>query len=510
MDEKIKNDLAGINAERGKIVLLSSTVISPSTIKLINEFGAQCSNFSWIQYDPISFSAILEANQKCFGKAVIPDYHFQNADLVVSFNADFLGTWLAPVHFIPGYTSRRVPGHGQKEMNRHIHFESGMSLTGSNADVRIKIKPSEEKVILAELYNSIAGKLNSATYGQSACRLDMSELADKLIEAGGRSILISGTNDQDIQIIVNGINSLLGNYSECIDLDNHLKLTSGIDSEIEKLVDDLNSGNVSALLMYNINPLYDYPHPDKLLAGIKKTELTINMTVSRNETAGMLKFECPVNHYLESWDDAEVMPGLLSLSQPCINPLFNTRSFQDSLMKWSGKTGSYHDYLKEQWEKEYFPFSGQAAFVNFWNDCLGKGIMNIRSEGKGTIQFNKTVLEEALRSDTGMNHEGYEVILSESLAIGTGRHANNPWLMELPDPVSRICWDNYASISPADAEKMGIKSNQIIKISEKLSIPAFIQPGQAEGTVSIALGYGHTGSGPVADNVGVNVYPFIQ
>ena len=198
-------------------------------------------------------------------------------------------------------------------------------------------------------------ELGVSRFNDVTFKEDLSELADNLVKSKGRSIVVSGTNNVDIQIIVNAINSLLGNYSECIDLNNNLNIASGIDSKMEDLVNDLNSGKIKALLMYNVNPVYDYPDSDKFLAGLKKADLTVNMAVALNETVGNAKYECPVNHYLESWDDAEIIPGQLSLSQPCINPIFNTRSFQDSLLKWSGSKIPYHDYIMKNWEKEYFP-----------------------------------------------------------------------------------------------------------------------------------------------------------
>ena len=243
------------------------------------EFGTGFKNFRWVQYDAVSYSAILEANSLCFGKAVLPDYHFGNARLVVSVNADFLGTWVSPVHFIPGYVSRRKLDNGEKDIIRHIHFESGMSLTGSNADKRIKIKPSEEKALLIDLYNRVAEKPGADKFPGVKHKEDLSELADNLIASKGRSIVISGTNNVDIQIIVNGINTILGNYTDCIDLNNSINIASGIDWKMESLVTDLNAGKVNALLMYNVNPAYDWHDSDKFLAGLNNTELTINMAV---------------------------------------------------------------------------------------------------------------------------------------------------------------------------------------------------------------------------------------
>jgi len=395
-------------------------------------------------------------------------------------------------------------------MLRHIHFESGMSLTGSNADKRIRIKPSEEKLLLSELYNRIAEKTGGQVFPGITTSKDLSELAGNLLASKGRSIVLSGTNNVEIQIIVNGINTLLGNYTDCIDLNHNLNIAAGIDSRTEELVNDMNAGRIKALFMYNVNPVYDYPDSDKFLSGLKNTGLTVNMTGSLNETVGNTKYECPVHHFLESWDDAEIIPGQLSLSQPCINPLFNTRSFQDSLLKWSGNSTSWHEYIMANWEKEFFPKSDLPGFRNFWDVSLGNGVFSYNISESKPFLFNKEGLTRAMNSGENTVTDGYEVILNESIALGNGIHANNPWLMELPDPVSRHCWDNVAAVSPADAVKLGIQTGHLIKITDGLILPAFIQPGQAGGTVSVALGYGHTNSGPVANNVGINVYPFVR
>ncbi len=532
IDEQIIGDLTMINAEGGAVVLLTSTIISPSTIKLINEFGSRFKNFRWVQYDALSYSSILEANSLCFGKRVIPDYNFEQSDLVVSVNADFLGTWVAPVHFISKYVARRKLNNGEKSMLRHIHYESGMSLTGSNADVRRKIRPSEEKILLTDLYNRIAagigagssagidgrtgGGIDGRTGGGSAAgrlpgpsfREDLTPLAESLLASRGRAIVVSGTNNTEIQIIVNAINAMLGNYSGCIDLNRDLKVAAGSDSEMETLANELSEGKVKALLMYNVNPLYDWANPDKFLNGITNTALTVNMAVALNETVGKAKFECPVHHYLESWNDAEIVPGQLGLTQPAIHPLFNTRSFQESLLKWSGNPATWHDYIVANWEKSYFPESDHSSFREFWNSSLGNGLFTYSVKGDNYSPFDRRALLKVTEPTDNLSPDQYEVILCETIAMGTGIYANNPWLMELPDPVTRHCWDNVASLSPTDAERLGVENGHLLKVGEQLLLPAFIQPGQAEGTISVALGYGHTNAGPVANEIGVNLYPF--
>ncbi len=510
VDAKIISALSEINSRDGMIVLLTSSIISPSTIKLITEFGDRFRNFKWIQYDSVSYSAIMEANDICFGKPVIPDYHLQNASVVVSVNADFLGSWIAPVHFIPGYAAGRKLDNGEKDMLKHIQFESGMSLTGANADIRKEIRPSEEKILLTDLYNKIADRTAAEKFPGIPFKEDLNDLADLLVASKGKSIVVSGANDVEVQIIVNGINNLLGSYGECIDLNNNLNIASGIDSKMEGLVDDLNIGKVKALLTYNVNPVYDYPEADKFLNGLKNTELTVNMSVKLNETYGKCRFECPVNHFLESWDDAEIIPGQLTLSQPCINPIFDTRQFQDSLLKWSGSTIIYHDYLITNWKKSFFPSSDFTDSEKFWNTVLGNGVYSYTIKAPKPISFQKDGLFKALKGQTGIPAGGFEIVITESVSIGNGIHSNNPWLMELPDPVSRQCWENVAAISRSDAKKLNLFMGSLVKLADGLILPAFIQPGQAEGTISVALGYGHTNSGPVCNGIGVNLYPFIK
>ena len=510
VDSEIIAALNKINNEGGQIVLLTSSILSPSTKKLIQEFGAKFSNFKWVQYDAVSFSGILEANDEVFGKKVIPNLHFENAKTVVSLNADFLGSWLAPTHFIASYTSRRKLHQGQKDMLRHYHFESGMSLTGSNADQRIPIRPSQEKIVLANIYNKIASALGKEVFDVPVCEIDLEAICAELIANKGKSIVVSGTNDKRIQLIVNAINLLLGNYNDCIDLTNSLNISSSVDSEMEELSQNLINDKVSALLVYNVNPAYDYPNSEALIASIGKLKLSVNLSSELNEMSGICQYDCPVHHVLESWDDAEITPGNLSLSQPCIHPIFDTRAFQDSLLKWSGSEIKYHDYIQDNWKKTFFGPLGQSNFEEFWIKSLKEGVFTFKAPELKSPEIKLETIGAAIESTDGGQKAGFEVMFYSSVSIGNGKHGNNPWLMELPDPVAKLCWDNVASISPMDAQELGIATGDVIKLGDNFKIPAFVQPGQAKGTVSIAIGYGHSNAGKVADKVGVNVYPFIK
>lgn len=506
-DSEIKSALDSINRAGGKIVLLTPTILSPTTRRIIREFGDKFGNFSWVRYNAFSYSAIRQANQEIFGKDVIPDLKFAKAGIIVALNADFLGSWLAPVHFIPSYTKGRNPGNGPGEMVKHFQLESGMSLTGSNADIRIPIRPSQEKLILANIYNKIASREGKEVSEVPLCDIDLEEMVDDLLKNKGKSIVVSGTNDLDIQRIIIGINLLLGNYGECIDMDYPLNLSQGNDNEMETLAEEIKSSRIDALLVYDVNPAYDYYSPDTFIGQIKNLKLSVNISCEQNEMTGVCTYDLPAHHYLESWNDYEIIPGNLSLSQPCIHPIFDTRSFQDNLLNWMGKDELYSDYLKEKWKEQYFPYSKIEGFEAFWKGSLRDGVFGYKPDLEGQTIIHTEPLILALQNVDLPQKEGFEVVFYSSVALANGKHANNPWLMELPDPVGKFCWENVLCISPSDAETAGISTGDVIKLGDTLKVPAFVQPGQAAGTLSVALGYGHTRLGKVADHAGVNVYP---
>ena len=292
-DEEIIAQLATLKSQGGKVVLLSSTIISPSTRDVIRKFAEKQSNVEWIQYDPVSASGILEANKKSFGTAFISDYRFKQAKVVVSFGADFLGSWLSTVEYTKGYTAARQLQDGRKEMLRHYQFESGLTLSGSNADVRFPIKPSEEGAIVLALYNAVAKAKGGQVLSGVQSSVDVSELAKDLLENEKQSIVISGSNDVNIQLLVNGINQLLGNYGQTIGLENPLLTKQGIDQDTDRLLSDLKAGNVKTLLVWNANPVYDHPKGKEFAEGIKKTGLSVSFSERPDETTALCQYVLP-------------------------------------------------------------------------------------------------------------------------------------------------------------------------------------------------------------------------
>ncbi len=512
LDKEITDKLQKISDTNGRIVLLTPTIFSPSTEAVISAFLRKYSGSEWVQFDAISYSAILEANRISFGKQVIPDYRFDKADLIVSFGADFLGSWLLPVQYIEQFSSGRVP---EKEMKYLIQLESNMSLTGSNADKRIQIRPSQEPLILLNIYKQIAKEVENRNIDVPASPVDVDEISKKLLQSKGKSIVISRSNDKEIQLLVNEINTLLGNIGQTILFNTFLRTHQALDSDMEVLVGKMNKGSVNAILIWNVNPAFAYHDRDAFAEGLKKVDLRISLSGAPDETNSLVQYICPDHHYLESWNDAEPTKDHFSLMQPSINHIFDTRQPADSLLKWTGSVKSFYDIIKAYWIENMMPRQTEFSDPSvFFDNTLQRGIfepVTLRSE-RFENQNKRTSLPFDPASIINMGNPGTnvtEIIFYESVALGEGRQANNPWLQELPDPITRICWDNYASVSPEQARKYDLHEDDVIKIGET-ELPVHIQPGQAYGTIGVALGYGRSICGKVGKNVGTYVWKMIK
>jgi molybdopterin-containing oxidoreductase family iron-sulfur binding subunit len=506
-DTEISSALKKINQSGKDIVLLSSTIFSPSTLKAWDKFKSSFPKARIIYADGISYSGMVNAHKEAIGKTGIPYPLFDKADVVVSFGADFLGTWLFPTEFTLAYVSKRKVEKGKSKMSRHIQFESNLSLTGSNADERFTIKPSEEPEVLASLYNLIASKLGgeSIKTGHISTELKLEKIAAELLGNKAKSIVISGSNDPEVQKIVIGINKLLDNYGNTFDIRRPILTKQGSDYELFELVDDMKSGKIGALFFYHSNPCHEYDEGSQFIQALAGVDLKVSFSGYPNETLPQCDFVCPDHHFLESWNDFEPRKGLYSIAQPCIHPIFDTRHMQESLLTWAGMDfPKWDSWLKDTWEKEIFPKQKEIAdFDSFWINSLRNGCIETSEDEKLSISSNVPVdsVDNASKS--------LELQLVQPLTISSGFHSNNPWLQELPDPISRVTWDNYASVSPKLARELNLKTGDVIRISNKFEIPVVEQPGQAYDVISIGLNYGRTMAGKVAEEVGVDMYPFV-
>jgi MoCo/4Fe-4S cofactor protein with predicted Tat translocation signal len=505
-DEKIIKQFEAISASGDEIAILSSSIISPSMKQAIKDFQQKYPSTKWVVYDAVSFSAMLEANKECFGQAIIPTYDFGKAELILSFNADFLGNWLSSIEYTKAYSLKRKL-NGEDSMSKHIQFETNMSLTGSNADQRHIIKPSDEGKILLALYNELAAAIGVNQFELIASPIDVEPFASALLQNKGKSLVISGSNNLNTQLLVNAINQLLGNYGQTIDLNSPLNIRQGIDKDMYELVERMNQGIVKALMVMDCNPVYSYYDSKRFMEGLKKVPLGISFAAINDETAKNMQFVCPEDNYLEAWGDAEPVKNSFSLAQPTISRLFDTRSTAESLLKWSGKEINKYDYIKNYWEENIFPLQDKyPVFEKFWAQSLHDGVFEIETESSAQPKFSKPQLKiNANGDDTGL-----ELLLYQTIAIGDGKHANNPWLQELPDPITKATWDNYVNVSPAYAEKHQLKQEDVVSVNGMMELPILIQPGHCNEAISIALGYGRTSAGQVADGIGKNAFELVN
>jgi len=521
LDKAVKQELAGAK----NVKVLSNSIISPSAISALNELspkgevneeGIVLENNMLVSYDTISYSGIIEANNESFGKKVIPSYNFEKAKTIVSVGADFMGNWLDTQMYIKDYAEARKPDN--KWMSKHFQFEANMSLTGSNADVRTPIKPSQYGLVLAVLLNNVGGA-GAKTTGDKHLDHQIAEAAKDLKASKGESIVVSGSNDKSTQVIVNAINNQLGNYGKTIDLNIHSNTKQGVDSEVAALIADMEAGKVDALIINGIDPVFTIGASFK--KALAKVKTTVCFATKMNETAEACKYVAATNHQLESWSDAEPVKGHFSLGQPTISPLFDTRQAEESMLVWAGVSTSYDDYLKEFWEKNIFTQQTKNLFFSdFWNKTLHDGVLDVAvAAPEMALTFNGNVSKDVAAVSKKSKEAEFEIELTQNMAVGAGSGADNPWLQEMPDPMTKITWENYVTMNPAQMEEKGYNTQfgqreamQVVNVTVNgktiEGLPVVPQPGQARGTVGVALGYGkHVGN--QEEISGQNAYPLV-
>ncbi|MDT4830068.1 cytochrome c nitrite reductase, Fe-S protein [compost metagenome] len=399
-------------------------------------------------------------------------------------------------------------------MSRHFQFETGMSLTGTNADTRVPLKLSEEGPALITLYNAITGAslpgaaLPNNVTADKALKL----VAKELLQNKGKSLVVSGSNDVSTQILVNAINAAIGSYGTTIDLDHPNKRFEGNDAEFAEFINEMNRGEVAAVFFLDSNPAYDASNAKAFTDALTKVALKVSFSDREDETADLCDVIAITPNYLESWGDANTYDGTYAVVQPTINPVFNSRQAEQSLLIWSDNTvQDYYQYVRNNWEKNILP-----AFGKSWNELLQTGIFTSTAKPAGSYQFNLSldaVAASILASSKALQKD-IELHIYESVPMRDGKHGNNAFLHELPDPVSKVTWDNYVALAPKQAEKLGYKEFDILTVKGEngytIDLPLLIQPGQAMGTASVALGYGRTKVGKAGNNVGKNAFPFLS
>ncbi len=582
VDAAIGKNLSSLSNGGKQIVILSSSIISPSTRAVVAEFSAKYPTAKHVQYDAVSYSALSNANNKVFGKKVVSSYDFSKASkVIVGIACDFLGNWLSPVEFANGYAKNRKVTSEKKEMSKHYHFEANLSLTGANADERFMIKPSEIGKVVVMLYNEVAkvtggSSVSSSTTTNAVANAAVSKIAKQLADAKGESLVVCGLNDNDVQTLVNGINKMLDNYGKTVDVDMPMNTKQGDDKDFATLIEDMNASKVGAILFYNTNPIYTASAKSGFADALAKVGLKVSFALSKDETAQLCDYVCPDNHWLESWGDANPKRGQYSLQQPTISQLFvqpkheGTRQSQDTLLAWAGVKSDYLTYLQAYWQNHVYTRQGKFGnFFDFWSNSLHDGVLKINvskteevviapmakdSSGKplmtGIASVTESIMDSVVAPKAELKTElkevpasttneivvdynasaskavaaksgTWEITVYEKISLGNGNQSNNPWLHELPDPISKVTWDNYITMHPEDVKSQGFNemlrqdieaSLATLKVNGiQVELPVIPQPGQAKGTIGVAIGYGRkVEEFKVANGLGQNAFQFLS
>lgn len=535
IDKDILKKLNSALAAGKEIAIIANSIQSPTQTKLFNEFQAKYPTSKVYSFDLFNNQNKIKSWELCYGSRNIPNVDIAAADVILSLEFDFLGSDKNSVENIRQFASRRDIEHADK-FNRLYTVEGGFSATGLNADYRMRLNPLHQLdfvlTIINEIYKSNAANLELPELRNLASSYSSSTFAEKsgindgkikllindLIKSKGKSIVMAGDSlPVEVHIAVNLLNEILGN-SVLYNLSNYIpefvQLSS--EEEVKNLIDKMKSGNVAVLIHFDSNPVYHFPPKLGYEAAMKKVPTIIAMTSIENESSEFAHYLLPINHDLESWGIYQIRSSFLSLQQPVISPIYKTRQKEAVLLNWTYAKPEdyshdiYHKYLMSWVESDIYPMLNVVSdFKKFWYSSLHDGIINL-PQAALSLAFNP-LAATSIKSTPQVS--GYTLHLTNNCTIGNGEYANNGWLQEMPHPVSKVTWDNYAAIAPQTAKELGLKNNDLIEISvpgTSARLPVLVQPGLAEKLISAELGWGRRKAGTIGSNVGVNLIPMLN
>lgn len=528
VDKEAVQQLAGCLRDGKQIVLVSGRITSPTTMRLIADFTAAFPTTKLMVYDRLHDDNRRRAWERCYGTAAVPAIRWEAARVIVTLEADILGTEGFTVEQTRAFAAGRDVGRPD-DFLRLYAVEGTMSLTGTNADHRIRLRPDAHLELVLALIHAVAARKKTPVAGVPAGRglaalaashgvkaEILEQMVDDLVAARGRGIVYAGAaHDEDLHAAVHVLNEMLGNAAL------YAAGAPAVGPEVSPvtawsgLVADMNAGRVGFIAHLGVNPVYHLPHGLGYAAALKAVPFSVAMTEAENETAQLCTYMLPVHTMFEGWGDHSVRAGVLSLQQPVVAPLYASRQTESILLHWLSASGPYdeagwRDYLKKRWETVVHPASAAAgAFAAFWHGALHDGIITVNADAA-----ERPALRSGVLAAVRIASPPTDVLVHVQPApyIGDGAFANNGWLQELPHPVSKIVWDNYAAMAPATAGRLGVASNDLVTVttaSGTVTLPVFLQPGTAENMIAVALGYGRVNAGPVGSGVGTNVTPLL-
>jgi len=523
VDEEIFLALSTIGGR--EIAIITKEIVSPTQDEVLKDFIKEYPTTKVYSFEQFNENIRNSAWKKCYGSSNFPFIKWNEAEVVVSLEADFLGAGSNRVENTRLFTERKDIMN--KKFNRLYSVESNLSLTGMNADYRLMLRPDVQYSFVMAIINTLQKKniitnsINASAFSLAKLARDfgLSEktlyhLVNDLSKNKGKAIIYAGDHlPENVHIAVNLLNEELGN-SKLYDTDHSKVNVRNLSSfnEFNNLIDKMNASAVGVVIHFDSNPVYNLPADFNYAEALQNVDEVITVTEVENESSGLSNHILPIHNNFEAWGDAKTRTGFYSLQQPVIAPLYSTRQKESILLTWiNGDNASYketifHEYLMANWENNIYPtLNSKLAFNPFWYGALHDGVVRSNDISRGIEDFNYPVTEEL--KNTQVKKDGITIQIKESYSLRDGRFANNGWLQESPHPVSKVTWDNYAAVSTTTAKQLSVKNDDVIEITvnnRTLTIPVFVQPGHADNSITIETGYGRTNSGSVAEGAGFN------
>ncbi len=506
---------------RGKgLAFLSEALASPSVVRMANRIRKRFPRADWVNYEPISSEQVSEGLRAITGTDLQPIYRFDRTDVVLSIDSDFLNSETNSIRYAKDFSHKRRVRSTSAKMNRLYVLESYHSLTGGMADHRLPVPSSEMVHALAALWQMLKtlglslpslprplAKLSTETCD----RKWLAALGRDLISNRGKALVVAGEKQPPVvHAMVHLINHHLRSVGKTVV---YRRIDSTYHSSLEqfqKLVAKMDEGRISTLIVLGGNPVFNAPSDFKFRQALSKVQQTVHFTTAPNETSQACAWQLPKSHFLESWGDAQAVDGTISLVQPLIRPLFDSRDEIEMFgLLATDQQRPGHDWLVESWQKH----PRLRTHFGQWKKILHDGILKNSAGPWVKPKFQQQGLVRLTRSPwkpmTTPSAKALELVLTASDSLYDGRYANNSWLAETPDPVTKLTWDNAAVISPQTAKALSVKNEDWIELKagkETLKVPVWILPGHALNSITLALGYGRKNAGKVGTGIGFNAY----
>jgi len=502
------NFAKSINDGNGKGLAVLMQESSSPTIKSIQEdFKKNLPNADWVVYESVNNENLYDGIELAFSKRLQPLYRLEKAQIIVSLGSDFLGVDDNNIYHTRKFAQNRNIVDENSTMNRLYVAESSISSTGSSADHRLNVPQHEMENLLAELAYELKqlGLKIEAKKVKSSNNLWVKAAAKDLFDGRGESIIIGGSSlsKEFHQLIA------LINYNLKAPIDYYPLNMSQVSSvkNFESLCKDMKDGKINNLIILGANPVYDSPVDFDFAESLKKVKNSVHLTNIIDETSKLCSWNIAMNHYFECWGDAMTYDGHVSIVQPQIMPLFDSKSIIQVLSPIvHSKEQSAYDTVKNVWKSKIVK---SGNFEREWDKVLHDGLYKKPIFKKVNVK-PASKISTAVLNNYSLDNDKFEIVFCPSSSVYDGRYANNGWLQEIPKPITSLTWDNAALISIKVAKKLNIKNGQMLEISvgdNSINIPAFITPGQNQKSITLELGYGRKFNGRIGNEVGFNVYP---